>query len=251
MRYLATPEFVKKLQSLAAQPSVLGSLQPLIADIESSTRESLLSSKLGTAHLTSEDGVISLRKGPVRLFLSLGKDTQGDYALLLDLAIHQEEKRQPLILRNPNTDSRLNPHFNTAINPNYNTTLNPNYNTTINPNYNTTLNPNYNTTINPNYNTTLNPSYNTTLNPRYNFTYGGPYVFDQALNRVGYLVRANDAVSLMFDENSHFTGIAITNSAEGRTLFDKNNNWTGYLIPDKQGGYLRFNNNGQWIGIVV
>lgn len=265
MRYLATPKFVQALKAAPVQMGVRTSVQRLLDQIERSDRNELQKSQ-GALLAGADEGVFVLRADSARLFYSIGNDQQGDYALLLDLAVASHTSyglpgRSVLIdptknptyntAINPTYNTQLNPIYNTSINPTYNTRLNPIHNPSLNPVYNTRINPTYNTAINPTFNTSLNPRYNTTLNPKFNPSYDGPYIFDKALHRTGYVVRATEAVLLLFDEEGTFTGIGVHNEVDGFTVFDDKNKWTEYWVPDRQGGFLRFSTSAAWVGIVV
>lgn len=168
--------------------------------------------------------------------------------------------------RNPNINSRINPFLNSTINPTYNSTINPIYNSTINPVYNSTINPVYNSTINPVYNSTvnliynstINPVYNTTLNPNFNFSinpsqnrnFQGLVIFDLSLNETGFIVKANEKVILIFNQNNNLQFTGVINNKQGYNIFNLNNEWVSYLVK-ADNIFLHFNLGNEWIGFVV
>lgn len=121
----------------------------------------------------------------------------------------------------------------------------------INPIFNTSLNPVFNTSLNPIFNTSLNPVFNTSLNPAINLQYQGPFLYDLALVEQGFIVNANDSVSLLFRMNNTFDGILVKNAVGGFNQFDGQNKWVGYFISDRKSGYLIYDNHQHWIGIAV
>lgn len=261
MRYAAAKEFTAKLPALAARSGVREHVQKLIARIEDSHKGDLLSVNRELSALSA--GIYVLRSGPVRLFFSIGKDDQGDYALLLDIAMVADQPNRVISAKDPRTNHSLNPKFNHSfnplynhsvnpmynhsINPNYNHSINPNYNHSINPRFNTSLNPRYNTSLNPRFNASLNPRFNRTLNPRFNPAYDGPFIFDLEGEMLGYLVRANDRVQLKFTLDGEFQGVAVeTSKASTVNLFTEDGSWSGYLVSAGSDRLLGFSPGGDW-----
>lgn len=67
----------------------------------------------------------------------------------------------------------------------------------------------------------------------------------------GYLVKANDKVSLLFGMDGTFSGPAIVLPNGGFAVFDELGTWTEYMIDHGHGGYLRFSPDGQWLGVAA
>jgi len=80
---------------------------------------------------------------------------------------------------------------------------------------------------------------------------GGPFFYNHDLQQEGYLVRANEQVSIVFSLKGEFIGFTVTHVSGIRLVFDSNNEWNGYLVPSGQEPLLRYTVNGEWIGIVV
>lgn len=264
MRYISTPMFSEKVQSLT--PARQAQLSALLGRVEEGSKADILTS--GVASLLQDDMYL-LRSGDTRVFGTIGEDAEGEFLLLLDLAERSSSHllpRQFRTSRNPRTNSTLNPRANTALNPRVNSALNPRVNSSLNPRVNTSLNPrvnsslnprvnsalNYrvNSSINPRVNASLNPRVNSALNPRVNRAFGGPFVYDLDLNETGFVVRANADVMLIFDKSSELAAIAIR-SAKGYALFDTDNEWVGQLIDAGEGRYLRFDVDNEWTGFVT
>ncbi len=257
MRYLGTPTFTEKLKALASDPRTLTQVSGLLQRVEAAEKSELLSSAALTL-LANE--IYVLRSGEIRVFCSFGTDVEGEYLLLLDIAEagHAPSRAFRTIkdprtnsVYNPRTNSSINPRVNSSLNPRINTSLNPRINSSLNPRINSSLNPRINSSINPRINSSINPRINSSLNPRINRSFGGPFLYSLDLNQEGFLIRANDTVSLFFDGALSFTGFGVKNGIGGYTLFDSTNEWIGQLVPDKQGGFLRFDTNNDWVGIVV
>lgn len=268
MRVLAAPAFTTKVQSLPATER--SAISQFLAHLEAISKESLLAGGGRAVVTATAADVYVAPAGRNRIFMSFGRDTTGDYAVLLDVFPYHA----PLAtsadgpsLRNPRTNGRLNPTINGAINPFVNGTLNPlvngslnpfvngrinpSINGSINPLINGVVNPAINGRINPTINGSLNPQINPTVNPRINHSYKGPYLYDLALTNVGFVVEANPSIILLFDANLAWVGHGVRNSVDGYALFDRNSSWIGHLVPDRQGGFLRFDTNNQWIGLAV
>lgn len=151
---------------------------------------------------------------------------------------------------NPRVNSNLNPRVNSRINPRVNSRINPRVNSSINPRVNSSINLRVNSSINPRVNSSINPRINAAINPRINKSYSGPFLYDTNLNKLGHIVRVNDAVSLVFDRDNSLLQIAISRDG-GFTVFNESNEYIEHWVEDGQGGYIRFDTENQWVGIVV
>ena len=151
---------------------------------------------------------------------------------------------------NPTKNSTINPRFNSQINPRFNSQINPRFNSQLNPRFNSQLNIRYNSSINPRFNSSLNPRFNSAINLRRNRSFGGPFVYDLNLNQIGYLVRANDDVTLVFDPESELMWVAVKHGNGGFVVFKDGTEFTEHWEANGQGGFNRFDAD-KWTGFVV
>jgi hypothetical protein len=267
MRFLVAPQFTSKLKALSlADTQTVGDFLRAVENAEGQS-ELLKISNLSIALVA--DNIYTAKFGSTRLYFTMGKDAGGEYVLLLDVTAQYPETqsrglfaaKDPRLTAalnpslntaiSPIFNSGLNPMFNSSINPTFNTSLNPTFNTSINPIFNTSLNPVFNASINPTFNTSLNPRFNSFINPTLNRAFGGPYLYAVNLKQEGYLVRANDDVSLVFDLAGNHIGELVRATDNIRVQFDANNQWNGYVVRANDDVSLRFEVGGTWRGVVV
>ncbi len=266
MKVLTTTEFTKKFQGLDS--STQNKILATVKELEGQSSESISKRVMESKSLYTEKQVYVMRVGPnIRLFFTMGDDKS---VILLDLVLRLTQETSqisPPPSKNPRTNKNvdpsvnasinpilnasLNPLLNASINPILNASINPILNASINPVLNASINPVLNASINPLLNSSLNPVLNYSINPRLNPAYDGPFLYDRNLYETGFVVRANDAVILIFKSDLDFSGIGVRNSIQGYTLFDRANNWTGQLIPNGKGGYNQFSKDNEWIGFAV
>ena len=244
MRYFVTKEFNEKIAALNAEQ--LTELSFLLKRIESSDKDSLLSQASSNVQSLSNDiYVMKVKKS--RMFFSVGEDNDGEYILLLDYSFISASYGRPdqaFAAKNPRTNMYLNPRSNMSINPRSNMSINPRSNMSIN--YRSNM------SINPRSNMSLNPRSNMSINPRSNVSFGGPFLYSLDLDQKGFLVRANEKVTLLFDMSSEFIGVAVKHDSGVVLLFDTDNNWTGFLVPtSKEELFLHFDTDNNWLGLVV
>jgi hypothetical protein len=269
MRYLAAPDFTSKVAHLPHDAMQV--VRDVLIFVSTNGRE-MISSDRRVQRLVSEaSDILVFRTDGYRVLFTFGSNNDGEYLLLVDLISESGigsgpgggrlfTKRDPSRdasvnpLRNnqinPRSNSRLNPVFNSQINPTFNSRINPTFNSQINPTFNSQVNPTFNSQINPTFNSALNPMFNSSINPKRNTLMGGPFLYDLNLNQVGYLVKANERVSLVFDMNGRHLLTAVAH-AHGFAVFDAKNKWLENWIENGRGGYLRFHPNANWIGFVV
>jgi hypothetical protein len=144
-----------------------------------------------------DTNILTIKRGKYRIYASFGSDSDGEYLLLLDIGLE-------------GTEPRARAEFFATKDPRNNPMLDPNRNMTIDPRRNMTIDPNRNMTIDPRRNMTIDPNRNMTIDPRRNRFYGGPYLYSVALEQEGFIVRANDRVSLIFDTSAHFTNLSFS-----------------------------------------
>jgi hypothetical protein len=114
------------------------------------------------------------------------------------------------------------------------------------------IDPNRNMMIDPRRNMMIDPNRNMMIDPRRNRSYGGPFVYDQHLNQEGFVVRANDEVSLIFDsQRAKFTGFIVQKGSNGANIFDPRGRWIGFFVSAGDDVLLKFDPSGQWTGLVV
>jgi len=252
MKYVVTPEFATKAAQL--DTTERAALSRTLALLEGASSEELLSSQNPAALKALDEGVYATSSGPLRVFVTFSAEEGEPRLILLDLAqLHRSDARSRLSLNpivDPNRNPTINPNRNPTINPNRNPTINPNRNPTINPNRNPMINPNRNPMINPNRNPMINPNRNPTINPARNPSYSGPFIFDLSLDRVGFMVRANDDVVLTFDDASRWTGFCVKLTTGGYAQFKTTNEWVGHLVSAEK-GMVQFDLGGNWIGFVA
>ncbi len=161
--------------------------------------------------------------------------------------------------KNPYTNDRLNPKSNATINPlsnpvlNYrsNPVINPNSNPLINPSSNPLINPISNPLINPKTNPALSPKNNPHINPKTSPDFDGYFVFDLALNRNGYIIKANEEVVLFFDGDDNVVRFGVKAQNNIFVVYlTQDNLWTANMIPDGDLGFNIFDLENEWIMIV-
>ena len=211
MRTLAREEVNDKIRALSTQTK--SSLALMIGFFESKTKEEVVASKASPYVMQLAGDIYVAQIQDTHAYFSFGSDSDGAYLMILDVT---ETRKQPVdrgffAIKNPKTNSTLNPRFNTSI----------------------------------------NPGFNTSINPRFNPAYGGPFLYSLDLQQEGFLVRANEQVSIIFDMDSEFTGFTVHHDSGIILTFDTNNEWIGYMVPSGQDPLLRFNQSGDWIGILV
>jgi hypothetical protein len=271
MRYLVAPDFSKKV--VGSTPAVLNSVGSFLKLVEQSDRTSLVADKRVSSLYSEASDIFTCKLEEVWILFTFGSDSKGDYALMLDLILQTSptdvaSAQRPRLFakRDPRTDSsvnplingqisprfngQLNPQLNGQINPRFNGQINPQFNGQINPRFNGQVNPRFNGQINPRFNSALNPAFNSAINPLRNTLMGGPFLYDLELNQKGFVVKANDKVSLVFDMSAQHTQTAVAHS-QGFAVFDQNEDWTEYWVDTRKGLYLRFLSDGEWIGFVV
>ncbi|WP_156035601.1 hypothetical protein [Caulobacter sp. UNC358MFTsu5.1] len=266
MKYVPTPNFAGKAASASA--ASLDAIKRFVAFISSASPDDLNESN-NISNLSAED-ICVWKSLDAWIVFSLGLDEAGDeYALLADL-IDLNRSSQPVASNyaakdprvnsnyNPRANSRINPRVNSSLNPRVNSRINPRVNSSLNPRVNSAINPrvnsaiNYrvNSAINPRLNSSINPRVNSSINPRVNRSFGGPFVYDSDINRLGYVLRVNDKITLAFDEQNSLWRIAV-HRGDGFSVFNDANEYVEHWVSDGQGGLLRFSVDNDWIGLIV
>ena len=237
MKLLVTPGFTEKLASIPKEG--LAEISSIVSFVKEAERNTLVDGAKGfeVRQLSSE--IWSIRAGNYRAYGSIGTDEEGEYFLLLDISVEA--------VRTCTQSS-----FFAAKDPRTNPSLNPNQNMAIDPRRNMMIDPNRNMMIDPNRNMMIDPNRNMMIDPRRNRSYGGPFVYDQHLNQEGFVVRANDEISLVFEsQRAKFTGFIVQKDGNGANMFDPTGRWIGFLVSAGDDVLLRFDPSGQWTGLVV
>jgi hypothetical protein len=269
MKLLVTPGFTEKLASIPKEG--LAEISSIVSFVKEAEKNTLVDGAKGfeVRQLSSE--IWSIRAGNYRAYGSIGTDEEGEYFLLLDIsveAVRTSTQSSFFAAKDPRTNPSLNPNQNMAIDPrrnmmidprrnmmidpNRNMMIDPRRNMMIDPNRNMLIDPRRNMMIDPNRNMMIDPNRNMMIDPRRNRSYGGPFVYDQHLNQEGFVVRANDEVSLVFEsQRAKFTGFIVQKDGNGANMFDPTGRWIGFLVSAGDDVLLRFDPAGQWTGLVV
>ncbi len=220
MRFLVTPTFTQKLGSFSGRD--LAEISFVVNVIKVVDRSSLTNRVSGLEVRFLDSSILTIKRGRFRIYASFGSDSDGEYLLLLDIGLEGAERIE-------RTD------FFAAKDPRKNPLLDPNKNMTIDPRRNMTIDPNRNMTI----------------DPRRNRFYGGPYLYGVSLEQEGFVVRADDRVTLIFDTSARFTSFIVFSESGFGNVFDLSSCWIGFLVPTQSDSILRFDTSGQWLGIIV
>src|SRR5690554_1498035 len=270
MRFLVTPTFTEKMASIPSDGiSDISHVLNLIKEVD---KNDLINGSCGLEVRVLDSDILIIRRKKYRIYASIGSDENGEYILLLDVVFDGGESLSQsrfFATKDPRTNSMLDPNRNMTIDPRRNMTIDPNRNMTIDPNRNMaidprrnmtndprrnmTIDPNRNMTIDPRRIMTIDPNRNMTIDPRRNRFYGGPYLYSQALEQEGFIVRANDQISLIFDQSVRFKNFIVycKNGSKNGNVFDLSGSWVGFVVPTQSDVLLRFDTAGQWKGIIV
>jgi hypothetical protein len=262
MRYLVTPSFSEKVARSSSQ--VLPGIGDALKTIETSDRDKLVSSI--EAFLEKDVGIYVLKGPQFQILLSFGADILGEYALLVDLIVDGGLPMRPLPSRDPRQNMMIDPNRNMKIDPRRNMMIDPNRNMLIDPRRNMMIDPNRNMLIDPRRNMMIDPNRNIMIDPRRNpfidpqrnwlidprrsTAWDGPYLHDLSGAVVGFVVRANDKVALLFDQDAVFVGPVIP-AGDNYNLFDGVGRWTGFLVSNGAQGFNKFDGSGRWNAYVV
>jgi hypothetical protein len=268
MKFLVTPTFTEKLSSLTSDG--LPAISAIVDFIKAVDKSALVKGR-ADVHVRILDGsILTLKHGDYRIYASIAGDENEDCLLLLDIGLEQTQpvakadffatrdpRKNPSLDPNrnmmidPRRNMMIDPNRNMMIDPHRNMMIDPNRNMMIDPHRNMMIDPNRNMMIDPRRNMMIDPNRNMMIDPRRNRYYGGPYLYDTQLNQNGFVVRANEKVSLMFDPSSRFTGFVVETDSGNENVFDLCGSWVGFLVPTQSDVRLRFGTNREWVGIVV
>lgn len=264
MRYLVTPAFSEKVTS--AGPDVLQAASAVMGLIEQQSKEQLQAT--ATILMDGEPSIYSLKLKNSRIFLSFGKDNAGEYALILDITFHSENNNfRPLSADDPKKNMMVDPFRNMMINPLRNMMIDPKRNMMIDPFRNMMIDPMRNMMIDPKRNMmldlqrnmmidparnfSLDPKRNWAINPSQNSAWGGPLVYDLNKKITGFIVRANEQVSLLFNTDGTLNGSLIQAGEKNVNVFNRERKWVGFLVHNGAEGFNQFDLTKSWIGFVV
>jgi hypothetical protein len=136
------------------------------------------------------------------------------------------------------------------IDPNRNMMIDPRRNMMIDPNRNMMIDPNRNMMIDPRRNMMIDPNRNPLIDPRRNTVWDGSYLYDLNGAVSGFIVRANDKVALLFDQQANFIGPVVP-AGDNYNLFDDGGRWIGFFASNGSKGSNRFDVSARWNGYVV
>jgi len=244
MRFLVTPDFNEKLALLNLDD--MAAILEITKFVDGTEKDRLYEGAPGIEVRPLGDDIITIRRGEIRAYVSLSTDEEGEHLLLLDISVERSHADI-----GANFFATKDPRTNRKINPNQNTMINPRHNMRVDPKRNFTIDPNRNFTIDPRRNFTIDPNRNVTIDPRRNSYYGGPYVYSTELSQEGFVVRANDKVSLIFDISAKFVKFIVENKKSGANIFNTSGRWVEFLVDTDDDVRLRFDTSGEWIGIIV
>ena len=260
MRFRVAPEFSEKLAQVSSDE--IGTISEIVKFVEATEKDSLEAGAPGIEIRNLNDEILSIKRREYRVYASFGHDDNGEYLLLLDISLKQlraAAKSSFLATKDPRTNRTLDPNRNMMIDPRRNMMIDPRRNMMIDPNKNMMIDPrrnmmidpNRNMMIDPNRNMMIDPHRNKMIDPRRNRYYGGPFIYSTTLEQEGFVVRANDEVSLIFDLSAQYTRFFVNNGKDGANVFDVSGHWVEFLITTQHDVRLRFDTTGQWIGLVV
>ena len=268
MKFLVTPSFTEKLSALAQEG--LPAISEIVSFIKAVDKNALAGGKPGLQVRMLDSNMLTLKYGNCRIYASIASDESGEYLLLLDVGIEQAQpapkadffatkdpRKNPSFdpNRNMTIDPRRNmmidPRRNMMIDPNRNMMIDPRRNMMIDPRRNMMIDPNRNMMIDPRRNMMIDPNRNMMIDPRRNRYYGGPYIYDTQLNQVGFVVRANEKVSLLFDPSARFTSFVVRTDSANENIFDIRGGWIEFIVPTPSNVRLRFDTNGGWLGMII
>ncbi len=268
MRFLVTPEFNEKISPLSADG--LASISSIVNFITSTDKDSLSQGISSIEVRPLSDEIIIIKHMAYRVYASFGTDEEGEYLLLMDVSLEAsqpssqrgffatKDPRRNMSFdpnRNMSIDPRRNmsidPRSNMSIDPNRNMSIDPRRNMSIDPRRNMSIDPNRNMSIDPRRNMSIDPNRNMSIDPRRNRYYGGPYIYNLRLEQTGFLVHANENISLIFDTSAQFTSYIVATSNNNLNIFDLSGAWVGFLVSTDNDVLLHFDTTGQWLGIIV
>ena len=186
-----------------------------------------------------DSNLFEIKSKDLRLFFV----RENDNLIIVDLVINETSHNVTPIAAyriNPKFNNEYNPIFNHNINPTFNHNINPIFNHNINPIFNHSINPVFNHSINPVFNSMINPFRNSlfqcsllfdnnnnslgfgiVVNNDCEIFYSNDlkvkfYCFSiNEISRIcfennklyGYIVKANDNFSLLYQNNEHIMNI--------------------------------------------
>jgi hypothetical protein len=237
MRYVVTPEFNAKMAQVPSDQRHV--ISTIITFIQSAQKETIISGASEVEVRVLNDGFFVIKAKNYRVYASIGSDERGEYLLLLDISSEQPEIINPSM-------------FIATKDPTRNHALDPRRNTMIDPRRNMMIDPRRNMMIDPRRNMMIDPRRNMMIDPRRNQFYGGPYIYNADMEKEGFVVRANDDVSLTFDLSGNYIGfIASAKNEKNENVFDTTGDWLEFLIRVDSDVRLRFDLDGDWIGVMV
>lgn len=267
MKVLISPDFNQKIAAI--DKNHIAALAAFISRAEDASLSDLLTSNEFVSLI--QEGVYCAKLENLRVFFTAASNADDEIMVLMDVASIGSKKtlqaQEFFTSKNPRTNSVFNPRLNSSINPKLNSSINPKLNSSINPKLNSSINPRLNSAINPrlnsslNYrlnasinpkmNSSINPRVNTSLNPRINRGYGGPYLYNIALEQIGYIVKADEKVDLLYRMDCEFDGLLVLANDKVKIAFDRDSQWIGHFVKANDDVWLRFSLDNEWGGMLI
>lgn len=89
MRFLVTPTFTEKLASLASDG--VSDIANVIELIKSSEKNEIAIGGSGLNVSFLDSNILAIKRKNYRIYASFGADSEGDYILLLDVAVKRDD----------------------------------------------------------------------------------------------------------------------------------------------------------------
>ncbi|WP_143296503.1 hypothetical protein [Acetobacter sp. DsW_54] len=264
MKTLVSPQFSEKLNLLSAD--ALSQVKIAFSKIENSTKEQIINNPSVMA-IPTQPIIFVYYLNNVQVFINFFEKDGEDFALLADIAIldsyesinnlnsrnNSSRQKDPKLNSkiNPKFNSKINPKFNSKINPKFNSKINPEFNSKINPKFNSKINPKFNSNINPKFNSSINPKFNSKINPKFNNALGLKYLYDTSADRYGFVIYADDNVSLVFDFDLKWSKFSVQHQENGFVVFSTEGQFLEHWESNGQGGWNIFTIENDWIGFVI
>lgn len=171
----------------------------------------------------------------VQVFINFFEKDGEDFALLADIAILDSYESINNLNNRNNSSWQKDPKLNSKINPKFNSKINPKFNSKINPKFNSSINPKFNSKINPKFNNAL----------------GLKYLYDTSADRYGFVIYADDNVSLVFDFDLKWSKFSVQHQENGFVVFSIEGQFLEHWESNGQGGWNIFTIENNWIGFVI
>ncbi|WP_291366332.1 hypothetical protein [Acetobacter sp. UBA5411] len=232
MKILVSPQFSEKLNLLSAD--ALSQVKIAFSQIENSTKEQIINNPSVMA-IPTKPIIFVYNSNNVQVFINFFEKDGEDFALLADIAILDSYESINNLNNRNNSSWQKDPKLNSKINPKFNSKINPKFNSKINPKFNSSINPKFNSKINPKFNNAL----------------GLKYLYDTSADRYGFVIYADDNVSLVFDFDLKWSKFSVQHQENGFVVFSIEGQFLEHWESNGQGGWNIFTIENNWIGFVI